>query len=133
MEIELFEKHVSGFTHWKQQKIKNVDYRKKHLMHIADLLEVEEELAPSEEPEENWPRPIFITRSYFGWLGDVLVLFYIIYAALMVRAGVIFSVTTLKPVNRKANTWEVCWGHAAKLSRTQRELMDLYGQNNKTE
>ena len=135
-------------------------------MHIDDLLEVEEELAPPEEPEENWPQPRFFTRTYFVWLAVivgvtvlyslvtsirfgygfwpglgvlairlviVLVLFHIIYAALMVRAGFTFGVTPLKPVNRNANTRAVYRDHVSKLSRTQQELMDLYGQNSREE
>ena len=138
-------------------------------MHIDDLLEVEDELAPPEEPEEpeeNWPKPKFFTRAYFVWLAVivgatllhtliaavrsgygvwdtlgillvklaiVLALFHIIYAALMVRAGFTFGVTPLKPVNRNANTRAVYRDHVAKLSRTQRELIDLYGQDNREE
>ena len=66
-------------------------------------------------------------------LGIVLLLFHIVYAALMVRAGFTFGVTPLKPVNRNANTRAVYRDHVAKLSKTQRELMDLYGQDDKTE
>ncbi len=135
-------------------------------MHIDDLFERDEELAPSGETGERWPRPRFFTRAYGVWLGIVtaaallfsipkvigsemgfwnglgyvagklaivLALFHIIYAAVQIRAGFAFGVTPLKPVHRDADTRAVYRDDMAELSRTQRDLMDLYKGKNRSD